>query len=44
MAPDRHRSIDQLETEIALVRVDLGLTLDALAVSSPIISSQRQRP
>ncbi len=32
MTPDRHRSIDELETEIALVRVDLGLTLDALAV------------
>ncbi len=26
------RSIDEIETEIALVRVDLGLTLDALAV------------
>lgn len=42
MAPDRHRStsdrsisnqpISEIETEIALVRVDLGLTLDALAV------------
>lgn len=42
MAPDRHRSfpdrsmgdrsIAEIETQIALARVDLGLTLDALAV------------
>ena len=36
MASDQHRStgdrsIDEIETEIALVRVDLGLTLDTLA-------------
>ncbi len=32
MAPDRQHSISEIETEIALTRVDLGLTLDALAV------------